>query len=154
MGSASDREDMNGCIEILRELGVSYRLDVASAHRSPAKVARILAEAEQEGVGVFICVAGHAAHLGGVVAAHTTRPVLGVPTASSALSGWDALLSTVMMPPGIPVATMALGSSGGRNAALFAVSILALGDVALAGRLAAYRSAQTAKIEKVATERG
>lgn len=154
MGSASDRSEMDGCVEILRELGIAFRIDVASAHRSPAKVARILAESEKEGVGVFICVAGHAAHLAGVVAAHTTRPVVGVPTASSSLSGWDALLSTAMMPPGIPVATMALGSSGGRNAALFAAAVLALADSALAARLSSYRSKQTGKIEAIATERG
>lgn len=153
MGSMSDRDSVFPACEILDQLGIRWRLDVASAHRTPAKVSRILDEAEQEGVQVFICAAGHAAHLAGIVAAHTARPVLGVPIASSDLSGMDALYSTVMMPPGVPVATMALGISGAKNAAVFAAQILALSDPEIAARLARWRSDMRTSVEAVATER-
>ena len=139
MGSASDREVMQEAAGTLEEFGVSARIETASAHRSPDRVRSLVAEAERAGCAVLICGAGWAAHLAGAVAALTTRPVIGVPIASSALNGLDALLSTVQMPGGIPVATVALGKGGAKNAALLAVSILALRDKALARRLSTYR---------------
>jgi phosphoribosylaminoimidazole carboxylase PurE protein len=134
MGSdrTPDREE---CADVLRELGVSCEMTVASAHRSPDRVQRLLAEAPERGVQVFIVGAGAAAHLAGMVAGHTTKPVIGVPIDSSPLLGLDALLSTVQMPPGVPVATVAVGRSGATNAGVLAAQILALGDTALAERL-------------------
>lgn len=135
MGSESDRDVMSRSGETLAELGISHRLEVASAHRTPDRVRRLVTEGEVAGVQVFICGAGMAAHLAGMVAAHTVRPVIGVPLAGSALSGFDALLSTVQMPRGVPVATVAVGSHGAVNAALLAAQILALSDRQLEQRL-------------------
>lgn len=139
MGSDSDWEEMRPAVSVFREFEVPCEVVVSSAHRSPARTVEYTESAAGRGIRVLIAAAGSAAHLAGVVAAHTTLPVLGVPIPSSALKGLDALLSTAQMPGGIPVATMALGKAGAKNAALFAVEILALGDEALAGRLAAYR---------------
>ena len=127
LGSESDFEVIEDGLDILKEFGVPFTLEVTSAHRSPERTLRLVREAEERGTAVFIAVAGKAAHLAGVVAAHTVRPVIGVPVESAALSGMDALLSTVQMPKGIPVATVALGKAGGANAALLAVEILAVG---------------------------
>ncbi|HEY2933889.1 MAG TPA: 5-(carboxyamino)imidazole ribonucleotide mutase [Acidobacteriota bacterium] len=135
MGSASDAEVMNEATRFLSEMGVPYYVTVTSAHRSPARTRKLVAQMEKEGVKVFIVGAGGAAHLGGVVAAETTRPVIGVPLASSPLSGLDSLLSTSQMPGGVPVAAMAIGKAGAKNAAVLACQILALSDEPLARKL-------------------
>jgi 5-(carboxyamino)imidazole ribonucleotide mutase len=125
MGSASDWKHLRGAVEVLEELGVSFEAHVASAHRTPERTVSLVRAAEAGGCRVFICAAGMAAHLAGAVAAHTLRPVLGVPLPGGVLDGIDALLSTVQMPGGIPVATFAVGSAGARNAAFFAAQIIA-----------------------------
>jgi len=150
MGSDSDAPVMQPAADVLRELGVSCEMTVASAHRSPARVMRLVEEAPGRGVKVFIVGAGAAAHLAGVVAAHTTSPVIGVPIDSSALKGLDALLSTVQMPPGVPVATVSIGKPGATNAAVLAVQMLALADPALGTRLAAYKRTLAEKVEQAA----
>jgi phosphoribosylamine---glycine ligase len=152
MGSDSDAPVMQSAVDVLRELGVSCEMTVASAHRSPARVQRLLEEAPARGVQVFIVGAGAAAHLAGMVAAHTTRPVIGVPIDSSALKGMDALLSTVQMPPGVPVATVSIGKPGATNAAVLAAQMLALGDGALADRLVAYKQKLADKVEQAAAK--
>jgi len=150
MGSDSDAPIMKGAVDVLKEFGVSCEMTVASAHRSPARVAALLAEAPARGVQVFIVGAGAAAHLAGMVAGHTTKPVIGVPIDSSPLLGLDALLSTVQMPPGVPVATVAVGKSGATNAGVLAVQILAVGDPALAAKLEAYKTKLAEKVEAAA----
>ena len=150
MGSDSDAPIMRNAADVLRELGVSCEMTVASAHRSPARVQRLLAEAPERGVQVFIVGAGAAAHLAGMVAGHTAKPVIGVPIDSSPLLGLDALLSTVQMPPGVPVATVAVGKSGATNAGVLAAQILALGDRALAARLDTYKERLAEKVEQAA----
>jgi phosphoribosylamine--glycine ligase len=150
MGSDSDAPIMKNAADVLRELGVSCEMTVASAHRSPARVQRLLAEAPQRGVQVFIVGAGAAAHLAGMVAGHTAKPVIGVPIDSSPLLGLDALLSTVQMPPGVPVATVAVGKAGATNAGVLAAQMLALGDPALAERLDAYKAKLAEKVEQAA----
>lgn len=140
LGSASDREKVLPCLDILRSLEISWDIHITSAHRTPQRTAEIVKEAEREGAKVFICAAGMAAHLAGAVAARTILPVIGVPLTASSLNGMDALLSTVQMPPGYPVATMGLDAAGARNAAWFAAAILALDDSGLAGRLARARA--------------
>lgn len=135
MGSDSDLEVMSEAAKTLEKFGVPYEIDVTSAHRSPERTRRIVAEAPSRGVRVFIIGAGAAAHLAGVVAAESTLPVIGVPLDASALRGVDALYATVQMPAGIPVATMAIGKAGATNAAIYAIEILALADEALAGKL-------------------
>jgi phosphoribosylamine--glycine ligase len=150
MGSDSDAPIMAAAEEVLNELGVSSEMTVASAHRSPRRVLRLVEEAPGRGVRVFIVGAGAAAHLAGVVAAHTTLPVIGVPIDSSALKGLDALLSTVQMPPGVPVATVAIGKPGATNAGVLAAQILAVADPALAGRLRDYKARLEEKVEAAA----
>jgi len=142
MGSASDWEAMKAAAEQLQGFGVPYEARVLSAHRTPGALDRWIAEAEGKGAACFIAAAGGAAHLAGVVAAKTRLPVLGVPMPSKHLQGLDSLLSMVQMPKGIPVATFAIGEAGAANAALFAVAMLAVGDTALGGRLAAFRTKQ------------
>jgi len=139
MGSESDRPRMEAVSRTLDELQVPHEVHVLSAHRNPEAVATYAREAAGRGVRVLIAGAGMAAHLAGAVAAHSLLPVIGVPLDASSFGGMDALLATVQMPPEIPVATMAVGSAGAKNAALFAVRILALGDGTLAERLAARR---------------
>lgn len=146
MGSDSDLPVMAEAARILDRLDVPFRLEVTSAHRSPERTARIVSESVEQGVQVFIVGAGSAAHLGGVVAAHTTRPVLGVPLAASDLKGLDALLATVQMPAGIPVGTLAIGKAGAANAAWLACSILGLADAGLAARLDAERRSMAEKV--------
>ncbi|HET7712350.1 MAG TPA: 5-(carboxyamino)imidazole ribonucleotide mutase [Thermoanaerobaculia bacterium] len=147
MGSDSDAEVMSQAAKALDELGVGYRMTVASAHRTPERTRDLILESERDGAAVFIAGAGMAAHLPGVVAAYTTRPVIGVPLAGSSLQGLDALLAVVQMPPGIPVATVAIG--GGRNAGILAAQIVAAGDAAVAARIRDHRSAMaSAVIEK------
>jgi phosphoribosylamine---glycine ligase len=150
MGSDSDAPVMQGAVDLLKELGVACELTVASAHRSPERVMRLVREAPGRGVKVFIVGAGAAAHLAGVVAAHTTLPVIGVPIDSSALKGLDALLSTVQMPPGVPVATVSLGKPGATNAGVLAAQILALSDEALSTRLRDYKRKLAEKVEAAA----
>lgn len=146
MGSASDWETMGEAAQVLQRLGVPFAAHVASAHRTPERVRQLVREAEERGVQVFICGAGMAAHLAGFVAAHTHKPVLGVPLAGGVADGLDALLATVQMPGGVPVACMAVGKAGSRNAAFFAAQILALQDPALAQRLQQEREAAAAKV--------
>jgi phosphoribosylaminoimidazole carboxylase PurE protein len=150
MGSDSDAPVMRGAVDVLRELGISCEMTVASAHRSPARLQHIMAEAPARGVQVFIVGAGAAAHLAGVVAAHTSKPVIGVPIDSSPLAGFDALLSTVQMPPGVPVATVAVGKAGATNAGVLAAQMLALADLDLAKRLDAYKAKLADKVEQAA----
>jgi phosphoribosylamine--glycine ligase len=152
MGSDSDAPVMEAAGAVLTELGITWEMTVASAHRSPARVTKLVAEAPGRGVKVFIVGAGAAAHLAGVVAAHTTMPVIGVPIDSSALKGLDALLSTVQMPPGVPVATVSIGKPGATNAGVLAAQILAAGDAAIAGRLVAYKQTLADKVEKAAAK--
>jgi 5-(carboxyamino)imidazole ribonucleotide mutase len=146
MGSDSDLPVMSEAVKVLEDLGVPYRLDVTSAHRSPQRTVRIVEEAAANGVQVFVVGAGGAAHLAGVVAAHTTRPVLGVPLAATDLQGLDALLATVQMPAGIAVGTLAVGKAGAANAAWLAASILALQETALAERLDERRQVMADKV--------
>jgi phosphoribosylaminoimidazole carboxylase PurE protein len=150
MGSDSDLPVMRKAAEILERFSVSYFMTVASAHRTPEKVVAIAKRAEEEGWKVFIAGAGMAAHLAGFLAAHTIVPVIGVPMDSSPLKGLDALLSTVQMPGGVPVAAMGIGSSGAKNAGLMAVHILAAFDPELREKLKAYREQQKLEIEKKA----
>jgi len=149
MGSDSDFETMREAVETLKRFGVPCDVDVMSAHRSPQKVHQFATTAEASGYAVIIAGAGGAAHLAGVIASLTTLPVIGVPMSSS-LNGLDSLLSTVQMPAGVPVATMGVGSSGARNAALLAVAILALNDATLAKKLKAYRAELAAGLEEKA----
>lgn len=147
MGSDSDAEVMSHAAAALDELGVPYEMTVASAHRSPARAKQIISDAEANGAAVFIAGAGMAAHLPGVVASFTVRPVIGVPLASGALQGLDALYAVVQMPPGIPVASVAIG--GARNAGILAAQILATSDAGLFGRMQQQRVAMA---EAVATK--
>ena len=147
MGSDSDFEVLRDGLGILKEFGVPFTVEVTSAHRTPERTIRLIREAEDAGVEVFIAAAGKAAHLAGVVAAHTVRPVIGVPVESAALAGMDALFSTVQMPKGIPVATVALGKAGGSNAALLAVQILAVKDPALRRKLEESRRRMAEDVE-------
>ena len=143
---------MDAATTVLTELGISWEMTVASAHRSPARVMKLVDEAPGRGVRVFIVGAGAAAHLAGVVAAHTPLPVIGVPIDSSALKGLDALLSTVQMPPGVPVATVSIGKPGATNAAVLAAQMLALADAGMADRFAKYKAGLAAKVEKAAAK--
>jgi len=152
MGSDSDAPVMQAAVDVLGELQIPCEMTVASAHRSPARVMRLVGDAPGRGVKVFIVGAGAAAHLGGVVAAHTTLPVIGVPIDSSALKGMDALLATVQMPPGVPVATMAIGKAGATNAAVFAAQILGVADQAMARTLVDYKKKLADKVELAAAK--
>ncbi len=148
MGSDSDLETMQESVEVLKQFGVSYEVRVLSAHRTPEATASYVKAAARRGVRVLIGAAGGAAHLAGTIAAHTVLPVIGVPIESSALKGLDSLLSTVQMPGGVPVATVAIGKAGAKNAALLAVAILALSDRALQQRLERYRAQMAASVRK------
>ena len=147
MGSKSDWDTMRHADETLSQFGVPHECRVMSAHRTPQMTSAYASVAEEQGIEVIIAGAGGAAHLAGVVAAHTTLPVIGVPLASSDLDGLDALLSTAQMPPGVPVATVAIGKGGARNAGLLAVSILALSDRRLASKLTRFRQRLAAGVE-------
>ena len=137
---------MKHAVEVLEKFGVPHERHIVSAHRTPAWLAEFATAAEERGIEVIIAGAGGAAHLPGMVAAHTAVPVLGVPVQSAALQGLDSLLSIVQMPAGVPVATFAIGQAGAANAGLFAVSLLAAGDSALAARLVEFRRVQEARI--------
>jgi phosphoribosylaminoimidazole carboxylase PurE protein len=148
MGSDSDWEVMAAAVERLEGLGIGADVHVMSAHRTPARVSEYVSGAQGRGIQVFIAGAGAAAHLAGVVAAHTTLPVIGVPLDATGLRGLDSLLATVQMPAGVPVATVAIGKSGAENAGLLAAQILALGDPKLAARLTAMKADMAAKVEE------
>jgi len=150
MGSTSDWETMKAAAKMLKGFGVPYEAKAMSAHRTPRAVVKWVESAPKRGVRAIIAAAGGAAHLAGVVAAHTTLPVLGVPMPSQHLKGLDSLLSTVQMPKGVPVATFAIGEAGAANAALFAVAILALSDKSLARKLLKFREKQTKAVLKAA----
>jgi 5-(carboxyamino)imidazole ribonucleotide mutase len=146
MGSKSDWETMRQADELLSQFDIPHECRVLSAHRTPAETAAYVSQAEGRGIEVIIAAAGGAAHLAGVCAAHTVLPVLGVPMESAALKGMDSLLSTVQMPAGIPVGTLAIGPAGARNAALLAIAILANGRPELRLKLRAYRAEQREKV--------
>jgi len=148
MGSKSDWETMRAAADTLQQFGVPHESRVMSAHRTPALASEFAGTAESRGVEVIIAAAGGAAHLAGVMAAHTTLPVLGVPMKSEALNGLDSLLSTVQMPAGIPVGTLAIGKPGATNAALLAIAILANTRPGLKKKLREYRAAQEQKIRE------
>jgi 5-(carboxyamino)imidazole ribonucleotide mutase len=148
MGSRSDWPTLQKAAEILDELKVSYEAKVVSAHRTPQRLVQYATTAKSRGLKVIIAGAGGAAHLPGMVASMTALPVLGVPVKSSSLSGLDSLLSIVQMPKGVPVGTLAIGEAGGANAGIFAASILAISDDALAARLEAWRKAQTDSVSE------
>jgi len=148
MGSSSDWETMKAAAKVLEEFGIAYEAKAMSAHRTPAAVMAWTGAAKGNGMKVIIAAAGGAAHLAGVVAAHTTIPVLGVPMPSKHLGGLDSLLSTVQMPKGIPVPTLAIGEAGAANAALSAVAILALSDAAVDKKLQEFRAKQTEAVLK------
>ena len=139
MGSDSDLEIMNEAAKALDDFGISYEIDVTSAHRSPDRTAAYARAAAERGIRVIIAGAGGAAHLAGVIAAHTTLPVIGVPIPSTSLNGMDSLLSTVQMPAGIPVATVAIGKAGATNAGILAAQILGVADSAMAQKLLAHK---------------
>jgi len=149
MGSDSDLNVMQGCVDQLREFGIEPTVRILSAHRTPQAAAEFSQTAEARGVKVIIAAAGMAAHLAGAMAAWTTLPVIGVPlTSDGGLSGLDALLSTVQMPPGVPVATVAIGKAGAKNAAILAVQILALADAALRDKLTQFKKKQEQKMRE------
>jgi len=150
LGSDSDLDAMRGCFDTLDKLGIPREAHVISAHRTPDDAHEFAKGAREAGLSVIIAAAGGAAHLAGVLASMTTLPVIGVPLASSVLGGADALHSTVQMPPGVPVATVSVGSWGGTNAAVLAAEVLALSDGALSKRLDEYRDDMVAKVRKKA----
>jgi len=149
MGSKSDYETMKSCTEVLESFNVKYELVISSAHRSPDRTKQYIQEAEAKGATVFIAAAGMAAHLAGAVAATTTKPVIGVPMKGGAMDGMDAMLSTVQMPSGMPVATVALGKAGASNSAYLAMQILAINDKELAIKL---KEDRVVKEKKVITD--
>jgi 5-(carboxyamino)imidazole ribonucleotide mutase len=148
MGSDSDWPILKPAVELLKQFGIESEVNVASAHRTPAKVRELVTSAPERGIGAFISAAGAAAHLGGVIASYTTLPVIGVPINATPLNGMDALLSTVQMPSGIPVGTMAV--NGAKNAAIFAVEIFAVSDKGLQEKLKDYRTKMIQEVEKKA----
>ncbi|MDE7066017.1 MAG: 5-(carboxyamino)imidazole ribonucleotide mutase [Desulfovibrionaceae bacterium] len=152
IGSISDEATITHCADVLKDLEIPYVFTVSSAHRTPERTEALVEELEARGVEVFICAAGMAAHLAGAVAARTTKPVIGIPVSNPALGGMDALLSTVQMPPGFPVATVALDKAGARNAAWLAAQILGIADPVLRQRLADARETFKTDIQKAGDE--
>ena len=150
VGSASDIPTMKKACTVLSEFGIEHELTIASAHRSPERALRLAGGAEKRGIRVIIAGAGLAAHLAGVVAAHTSLPVIGVPMNGGPLNGLDALLSTVQMPPGVPVGTMAIGEAGAANAGYLAARILGLSDPAIAKKLSGHRARMAAMVDEAA----
>ncbi len=146
MGSSSDAGALRGCAKILKSFGVGYMAKVLSAHRTPRDTERFVEAAKKNGIEVIIAAAGGAAHLAGVTAAHTDLPVIGVPMDNASLKGLDSLLSTVQMPAGVPVACVAIGAQGAKNAAYLALRILALADSRIASRLRRHRESTRKKI--------
>ena len=153
MGSQSDWPCLSAAADILETLGIAYESKIVSAHRTPDRAIAYAKTAAERGLKVIIAAAGGAAHLAGVTAALTSLPVLGVPMESKLMGGLDSLLSIVQMPGGVPVATFAVGTAGAKNAALFAASILALGDEALAARLAAWRKQQSDAVTETPSDK-
>jgi 5-(carboxyamino)imidazole ribonucleotide mutase len=152
MGSISDKETLAPCSKLLDELGIEHLFTVSSAHRTPERTEKLVAELEEAGCQVFICAAGMAAHLAGAVAARTIKPVIGVPVTASSMAGLDSLLATVQMPPGFPVGTVALDKAGAKNAAWLAAQILALNDQDLAARLRDAREQFKRSVEEAAAK--
>jgi len=152
IGSKSDYEVMRNCIDILESFEVKYEFIISSAHRTPARTKEYIVEADKKGANVFICAAGMAAHLAGAVASMTTKPVIGVPMKGGAMDGMDAMLSTVQMPSGMPVATVALGKAGATNSAYLAMQILALNDKELDSKLKEDRIVKAKKVESDSSE--
>jgi phosphoribosylamine---glycine ligase len=150
MGSDSDLPVMEASCEILKQIGIPYERTIASAHRTPERAIRLAAEAEKNGIDVIIAGAGMAAHLAGVLAAHTILPVIGIPIDASPLNGLDSLLSTVQMPPGVPVATMSIGNAGAKNAAIMAAQIIGRKDAKVADKLRTYKKQMAEEVEKKA----
>ena len=148
MGSDSDLARLEPALELLKKLAIPCEARVLSAHRTPRALLDFVEQAPRRGIRLFLCAAGGAAHLAGVVAAHTDLPVIGIPLDNPPLGGLDALLSTAQMPAGVPVACVGLGAGGPANAALFAARVLALGDAGLAERYAGWREGETAKVAK------
>ncbi|MFA5154101.1 MAG: 5-(carboxyamino)imidazole ribonucleotide mutase [Clostridia bacterium] len=148
MGSQSDLETVSEAVNVLKEFKVDFEVRVLSAHRTPKEVAKYVDAAPKKGTKVFIAAAGMSAALAGVVASHTTLPVIGIPIETKTLKGLDSLLSTVQMPPGIPVACMAIGKSGAKNAALFALEVLGLSDAKIAAKLVNHKKQMCLKIKK------
>ncbi len=148
MGSKSDWSVMKEAVDVLNEFGISCEIRILSAHRVPDEVANFAKQAAERGVKVIIAGAGWAAHLAGAIAANTVIPVIGIPIDSSPLQGWDALLATVQMPPGIPVATVSVGKGGAKNAAYLAIQILALSNETLKEKLKSFREEMKQKIRK------
>lgn len=149
MGSQSDMETLEGAVKVLKDFDVGFDIRVLSAHRTPQDVARYVEDASEKGTKVFIAAAGGAAALAGVIASHTSLPVIGIPIETKSLKGLDSLLSTVQMPAGIPVASMAIGSAGAKNAALFALQILGTNDKKIRQKMSAYKKDMRAKILKI-----
>ena len=147
MGSENDLPVMQAGADVLKHLGINYEIKVTSAHRTPTATQQYIGDAVERGCQVFICGAGLAAHLAGATAAHTTKPVIGVPIDAGPLQGLDSLLSTVQMPGGIPVATVAIGKAGAKNAGYLAAQILSLSDSNLAERVRAERAANAEKVQ-------
>jgi phosphoribosylamine--glycine ligase len=150
MGSDSDLKIMEEAASVLKQFGISFEMTVASAHRSPKRTIKFATSAHKRGIKVIIAGAGHAAHLAGFIAAHTSLPIIGVPIDSSCLQGLDALLSTVQMPPGVPVATVSIGKPGARNAGILAVQILALADPNLTKMLETYKKELAKQVDQKA----
>jgi phosphoribosylamine--glycine ligase len=150
MGSDSDLPEMKVAADFLKSMAVGCEITVASAHRTPERAAEYARTAEQRGLKLIIAGAGMAAHLAGVLAAHTDLPVIGVPLASSSLNGLDSLLSTVQMPPGVPVATMGIGKAGAKNAGVFALKMLALSDPELRQKVSQFRQQMVREVEEKA----
>lgn len=150
MGSDSDLNVMKETAVVLKKFGIPYEMTVASAHRSPEKAANFAASAYKRGLKVIVAGAGHAAHLAGNLAAYTSLPVIGVPIDSSCLQGLDALLSTVQMPPGVPVATVSIGKPGAKNAGILAIQILALSDPKLSKKLETYKKELAKQVDQKA----
>jgi 5-(carboxyamino)imidazole ribonucleotide mutase len=148
MGSDSDLEIMREAAKVLEDFGIAYEIDITSAHRSPERTADFARHAARRGIRVIIAGAGGAAHLAGVIAAHTSRPVIGVPIPSTSLHGLDSLLATVQMPAGIPVATVAIGKPGATNAGILAAQIIGLGSAAVAKKLLAHKQNLAASVEE------
>lgn len=149
MGSQSDLDTVKEALDILKKFKVNFEVKVLSAHRSPKELAKYIEEATQKGAKVFIAAAGGAAALSGVVASHTHLPVIGIPIQTKSLKGLDSLLSTVQMPAGVPVACMAIGKSGAKNAAILALEILGIQDKSLGSRLISYKKEMRARIRKI-----
>ena len=149
MGSQSDLETMSEAVNLLKEFKLEYEVRVLSAHRTPDEVAKFSKQARKNGIKLIIAGAGGAAALAGVIAAHTTLPVIGVPIETSSLKGMDSLLSTVQMPAGVPVASMAIGKAGAKNAAIFALEILGTSDTAIEKKLSSYKKEMAKKVKEI-----